>query len=305
MGINWNYPTTMWIGENRIGDLSLACKELNISNPLFVTDKDLINLDLTKTIILRLKKSFENLATFSNFTGNPIGENVEEGVKVYNTSGCDGVIALGGGSGLDVGKAIAFMCNQSRPLWDFEDIGDYWTKADSSKISKIIAVPTTAGTGSETGRASAIINKETGVKKIIFHPKMLPSIVILDPLLTLDLSPRLTAATGMDALAHNLEAFCAPGYHPMADGMAIEGMKLIKNSLIKTKKLLVCQEAPSNSSVGTTVVSKVVESDLFNVLEIAPKLVSGLHSPMPSAKHLESTVIPQKEDILNAIEDML
>ncbi len=260
MGINWNYPTTMWIGENRIEDLSLACKELNISNPLFVTDKDLINLDLTKNIILTLKKSFKNLASFSNFTGNPIGENVEEGVKVYNTSGCDGVIALGGGSGLDVGKAIAFMCNQSRTLWDFEDIGDYWTKADSSKISKIIAVPTTAGTGSETGRASAIINKETGVKKIIFHPKMLPSIVILDPLLTLDLSPRLTAATGMDALAHNLEAFCAPGYHPMADGMAMEGMKLIKNSLFKAfangKDVNARMDLLSAASMGSTAFQK-------------------------------------------------
>ena len=236
MGINWNYPTTMWIGENRIEDLFLACKELNISNPLFVTDKDLINLEIIKNIIISLKKNFKNLSTFSNFTGNPIGENVEEGVKVYNTLGCDGVIALGGGSGLDVGKAIAFMCNQSRPLWDFEDIGDQWKRADGSKISKIIAVPTTAGTGSETGRASLIINKDTGAKKIIFHPKMLPSIVILDPLLTIDLSPRLTAATGMDALAHNLEAFCARGYHPMADGIAIEGMKLIKNSLLKAFK---------------------------------------------------------------------
>ena len=236
MGINWNYPTTMWIGENRIEDLFLACKELNISNPLFVTDKNLINLETIKNIIISLKKNFKNLSTFSNFTGNPIGENVEEGVKVYNTLGCDGVIALGGGSGLDVGKAIAFMCNQSRPLWDFEDIGDHWKRADSSKISKIIAVPTTAGTGSETGRASLIINKDTGAKKIIFHPKMLPSIVILDPLLTIDLSPRLTAATGMDALAHNLEAFCARGYHPMADGIAIEGMKLIKNSLLKAFK---------------------------------------------------------------------
>ena len=236
MGINWSYPTTMWIGENRIEDLFLACKELNISNPLFVTDKDLINLEIIKKIIISLKKNFKNLSTFSNFTGNPIGENVEEGVKVYNTLGCDGVIALGGGSGLDVGKAIAFMCNQSRPLWDFEDIGDQWKRADSSKISKIIAVPTTAGTGSEAGRASLIINKDTGAKKIIFHPKMLPSIVILDPLLTIDLSPRLTAATGMDALAHNLEAFCARGYHPMADGIAIEGMKLIKNSLLKAFK---------------------------------------------------------------------
>jgi len=152
------------------------------------------------------------------------------------------------------------MCNQSRPLWDFEDIGDYWTRADSSKISKIIAVPTTAGTGSETGRASAIINKETSAKKIIFHPKMLPSIVILDPLLTLDLSPRLTAATGMDALAHNLEAFCAPGYHPMADGMAIEGMKLIKNSLIKAfkngKDVKARMDLLSAASMGSTAFQK-------------------------------------------------
>ncbi len=260
MNINWNYPTTMWIGENRIEDLALACKELNISNPLFVTDKDLINLDFIKNIILKLKKEFGNLSIFSNFTGNPIGQNVDDGVKAYNSFGCDGVIALGGGSGLDVGKAIAFMCNQSRPLWDFEDIGDYWTRADSSKISKIIAVPTTAGTGSETGRASLIINEETGTKKIIFHPKMLPSIVILDPILTLDLSPRLTAATGMDALAHNLEAFCAPGYHPMADGMAIEGIKLIKNSLIKAfkngKDINARMDLLSAASMGSTAFQK-------------------------------------------------
>jgi len=260
MGINWNYPTKMWIGENRIEDLSIACKELNISKPLFVTDKDLINLDVIKNIIQILKKSFNELSIFSNFTGNPIGQNVEEGVKVYNTFCCDGVIALGGGSGLDVGKAIAFMSGQSRPIWDFEDIGDYWTRADDTKISKIIAVPTTAGTGSETGRASAIINKETGAKKIIFHPKMLPSIVILDPLLTLDLSPRLTAATGMDALAHNLEAFCAPGYHPMADGIAIEGMKLIKNSLLKAfkngKDINARMDLLSAASMGSTAFQK-------------------------------------------------
>ena len=231
MKINWNYPTSMWVGENRVEDISKACKQLEISNPVFVTDKDLINLDMTNKILINLKKEFNHLAVFSNFSGNPFGENVEDGVKSYNQSKCDGVIAFGGGSAIDVGKAIAFMCGQKRPIWDFEDIGDYWTRADSSKISKIIAIPTTAGTGSETGRASAIINKESGIKKIIFHPKILPSIVILDPALTIDLSPRLTAATGMDALAHNLEAFCAPGFHPMADGIALEGIRLIKKSL--------------------------------------------------------------------------
>jgi len=233
MKTNWNYPTSVWVGENRIEDLSQACKNLKISNPLFVTDKDLINLNMTKNIILEVKKKLNTLAIFSNFSGNPIGENVEEGVSEFKKNKCDGVIAFGGGSGLDVGKAIAFMSGQSRPIWDFEDIGDYWKRADEKNIAPIIAVPTTAGTGSETGRASAIINKKTGVKKIIFHPKFLPSIVILDPVLTVDLSPRLTAATGMDALAHNLEAFCSPGFHPMADGIAIEGMKLIKKSLLQ------------------------------------------------------------------------
>ena len=236
MKSNWNYPTTIWVGENRCKDLNTACENLHIINPLFVTDKDLINLPMVKSIISNLKKKFHKLSLFSNFSGNPIGENVDEGVKVFNENKCDGIIAIGGGSGLDVGKAIAFMSGQSRPIWDFEDIGDYWTRADESKILPIIAVPTTAGTGSETGRASAIINKQTGIKKIIFHPKMLPSIVILDPVLTVDLSPRLTAATGMDALAHNLEAFCAPGFHPMADGIAIEGMKLIKESLLVAVK---------------------------------------------------------------------
>ena len=236
MKINWNYPTSVWVGENRIKDLPEACKNLSISKPLFVTDKDLINLNMTKKIILEVKKKFSTLAIFSNFSGNPIGENVEEGVLEFKKNNCDGVIAFGGGSGLDVGKAIAFMSGQSRPIWDFEDIGDYWKRADENNIAPIIAVPTTAGTGSETGRASAIINKANGVKKIIFHPKFLPSIVILDPILTIDLSPRLTAATGMDALAHNLEAFCAPGFHPMADGIAIEGMRLIKKSLLTAVK---------------------------------------------------------------------
>jgi len=260
MKINWNYPTSVWVGENRIKDLSQACKNLKISSPLFVTDKDLINLDMTKNIILELKKNFSTLVIFSNFSGNPIGENVEEGVLEFKKNKCDGVIAFGGGSGLDVGKAIAFMSGQERSIWDFEDIGDYWKRANDEKIAPIIAVPTTAGTGSETGRASAIINKETGVKKIIFHPKFLPSIVILDPYLTVDLSPRLTAATGMDALAHNLEAFCAPGFHPMADGIALEGMRLVKNSLLTAvkdgKNINARLEMLTAASMGSTAFQK-------------------------------------------------
>ncbi len=260
MKINWNYPNTIWSGENRIKDLRIACSELNIMKPLFVTDKDLINLKMVKEVVNELKKSLSELKIFSDFSGNPIGDNVEDGVKVFNKNKCDGIIAFGGGSGIDVGKAIAFMSGQSRPLWDFEDIGDYWKRANEKKIAPIIAVPTTAGTGSETGRASAIINKETGVKKIIFHPKILPSIVILDPVLTVDLSPRLTGATGMDALAHNLEAFCTPGFHPMADGIAIEGMKLIKKSLLTAfkngKDLEARRDLLAAASMGSTAFQK-------------------------------------------------
>ena len=229
---NWNYPTTMWVGENRIKDLGAACKNLKIKKPLLVTDKGLAEADIVKNALADLKKDGFSVQLYSNVVGNPTGGNVEEGVASYKKNECDGVIAFGGGSGLDVGKAIAFMSGQNLSIWDFEDVGDNWTKANSEKIAPIIAVPTTAGTGSETGRASVILNEETGVKKIIFHPKFLPSIVILDPHLTVGLPAKITAATGMDALAHNLEAFCAPGFHPMADGIALEGMRLINKWLL-------------------------------------------------------------------------
>jgi len=230
---NWNYPTTMWVGENRIKDLDNACKNLNIKKPLLVTDKGLSNSEIIKNSLNNLKDAGTKVELYSNVVGNPTGSNVDEGVKVYKKNNCDGVIAFGGGSGLDVGKAIAFMSGQNLSLWDFEDVGDNWKKANSDNIPPIIAVPTTAGTGSETGRASVILNEDTGVKKIIFHPKFLPSIVILDPTLTVNLPANITAATGMDALAHNLEAYCAPGYHPMADGIALEGIRLIKEWLLK------------------------------------------------------------------------
>jgi alcohol dehydrogenase class IV len=228
---NWNYPTTMWVGENRIKNITEACKTLNIKKPLLVTDKGLSNSEIVKNTILVLKDDNVQVELFSDVVGNPTGTNVNDGVKNYKDNQCDGVIAFGGGSGLDVGKAIAFMSGQNLPIWDFEDVGDNWIKANSEQIAPIIAVPTTAGTGSETGRASVILNEDTGVKKIIFHPKFLPSIVILDPTLTVGLPPKITAATGMDALAHNLEAYCAPGYHPMADGIALEGMSLVNKWL--------------------------------------------------------------------------
>ena len=225
---DWNFPIPIAYGPDRLAEIGSICQRLDISNPLIVTDSGSKDLGFVQTLRDRLKKYLVVSGVFFDISPNPRDDEIENGCEAYRVGGHDAIIAIGGGSGLDVGKAIAFMSGQTLPIWEFEDVGDNWTKANSDKIAPIIAVPTTAGTGSETGRASVILNEETGVKNIIFHPKFLPSIVILDPILTLDLSPRLTAGTGMDALAHNLEALCVPGFHPMADGIAIEGIKLIK-----------------------------------------------------------------------------
>ena len=257
---NWNYPTNMWVGENRINDLSIACKDLNIKKPLLVTDSGLVKADITFKVLDLLKKDNISVSIFSNVVGNPTGTNVNDGVEFFKKNNCDGVIAFGGGSGLDVGKAIAFMSGQKKSIWDFEDVGDNWKKANAESIAPIIAIPTTAGTGSETGRASVILNEDTGIKKIIFHPKFLPSIVILDPILTLNLPAKITAATGMDALAHNLEAYFSPTYHPMADGIALEGIKIIYNWLLEAFKNGKNVEARMNmltaASMGSTAFQK-------------------------------------------------
>ena len=250
----------MWVGKNRIEDIAEACKNLSISKPLLVTDKGLAETDIIKNTLSILKNNNLIAQLYSNVVGNPTGNNVVEGVESYKKNNCDGVIAFGGGSSLDVGKAVAFMSGQTLPIWDFEDIGDNWTKANSNTIAPIIAVPTTAGTGSETGRASVILNEDIRVKKIIFHPKFLPSIVILDPVLTVGLPSKLTAATGMDALAHNLEAYCAQGYHPMADGIALEGMRLINKWLLEAVNNGSNLEARMNmitaASMGSTAFQK-------------------------------------------------
>ena len=229
MSMNWNYPTTIWFGDQRINEIQKACESLNIQKPLIVTDPGILKTD----IIEKINSSLNTKANiFSDVQSNPTGNNVELGVTYFNSNAHDGVIAVGGGSGMDVGKGIAFMAGQNRPLWDFEDIGDYWTRANSEVIKPIIAVPTTAGTGSETGRAGVYTNEETKEKKIIFHPKMLPSVVILDPELTVPLPKSLTAFTGMDALAHCLESYCSNFFHPFSQGIALEGMFIVKNNLI-------------------------------------------------------------------------
>lgn len=229
---NWNYPTPIRFGIDRVKELSLFIDELKISNPLIVTDPQFREVDQFKGIIGSLNNSNKNYSIFSEIKGNPTGTNIRDGVDVFLKNKNDGVIAIGGGSSLDAGKAVAFMSKQKENIWYFEDIGDNWTKAIIDNLPKVIAIPTTAGTGSETGRASLIVDEETYTKKIIFHPTMLPDLVVLDPSLTISLPKHLTAATGMDALAHCLEAYCSNNFHPMAHGIALEGIKIIKENLV-------------------------------------------------------------------------
>jgi alcohol dehydrogenase class IV len=231
MNANWNYPTAIRAGAGRAKEVAQACRELNILSPLLVTDPGLSGLPMVQELVELCRKDGLSINIFSDIKPNPTGDNIEAGLAVYQDGKHDGVIAFGGGSGLDAGKAIAVMANQSCSLWELEDIGDNWLNADADKIPPIIGIPTTAGTGSEVGRASVIVNEVQHKKTIIFHPKMLPAIVILDPELTIGLPAGLTAATGMDALSHSLEAYCSPGYHPMAEGIALEGIRLVKENL--------------------------------------------------------------------------
>ncbi|AZS82400.1 iron-containing alcohol dehydrogenase [Achromobacter spanius] len=229
--VNWNYPTAIKAGPGRVKELPEWCRELGMTRPLLVTDPGLAPLPMVANAALACNQLGLACAVFHEIKGNPTGRNVEDGVAAYQQGGHDGVIAFGGGSALDAAKAIALMVGQDRPLWDFEDIGDNYLRVNVAGMAPVVAVPTTAGTGSEVGRASVITDEAAEVKRIIFHARMLPAIVILDAELTLGLPPRITAATGMDALSHNLEAYCSPFFHPMAAGIAIEGMRMIKEYL--------------------------------------------------------------------------
>ena len=224
---NWNYPTAMRVGAGRISELPGLCREMGMATPMLVTDPGLAALPIVQSVVENCLVAGVPLAVFSRIKGNPTGENVQDGVGVFRAHGCDGVIALGGGSALDAGKAIALMVGQTHPIWTFEDVGDNYLKVNAAGMVPVIAVPTTAGTGSEVGRSSVITDEQARLKKIIFHPRMLPGIVVLDPELTLGLPAPITAATGMDALSHNLEAYCAANFHPMAEGIALEAMRLI------------------------------------------------------------------------------
>ncbi|WP_171231172.1 iron-containing alcohol dehydrogenase [Ruegeria sp. HKCCA4812] len=228
---NWSYPTAIKFGAGRIRELPEACAAAGMKKPLLVTDKGLADLPITSATLDIMEAAGLGRGLFSDVNPNPNEKNLAAGVAAYNAGGHDGVIAFGGGSGLDLGKMVAFMAGQTRPVWDFEDIGDWWTRADADVIAPIIAVPTTAGTGSEVGRASVITNSETHAKKIIFHPKVLPTVVICDPELTVGMPKFITAGTGLDAFAHCVEAFSSPHYHPMSQGIALEGMRLVKEYL--------------------------------------------------------------------------
>lgn len=229
----WNFPTTVLFGPGRIKELPAVLKAAGIKRPLFVTDPGLAKLPVVASTLAVLDEAGVAYGVFSDVKPNPVESNLYAGVEVFKSGQHDGVIAFGGGSALDLGKLIAFQAGQTRPVWDFEDIGDWWTRADSDAIAPIIAVPTTAGTGSEVGRAGVLTNETTHTKKVIFHPKMLPVTVIADPELSTGMPPFITAGTGMDALAHCLEAYCAPGFHPMADGIAVEGIRLVFENLPK------------------------------------------------------------------------
>lgn len=231
LSVNWNYPTAIKAGPGRIRELPQHCAQMGMKRPLLVTDPGLAALPMVAGVVAGCRDAGLECAVFSHIKGNPTGTNVRDGIAAYKAGRHDGVIAFGGGSGLDAAKAIALVAGQTRPLWDFEDVGDNYLRADVNAMAPILAVPTTAGTGSEVGRASVITDEAEHVKRIIFHPRMLPGLVILDAELTTGLPARLTAATGMDALSHNLEALCSPVHHPMAAGIAAEGIRLVQQHL--------------------------------------------------------------------------
>ncbi len=260
LNTNWNYPTNIRVGAGRVGELPGLCADMGMRSPLLITDPGIAGLPMVRQVMDALDAAGLNCGLFCNIKGNPTGDNVEAGVSHYRSNGHDGVIAFGGGSALDAAKAVALMVGQERPIWDFEDVGDNWTRVSVEGMAPVVAIPTTAGTGSEVGRASVITDPENHVKKIIFHPGMLPAQVILDPELSVSLPASVTAATGMDALSHNLEALCTPCYHPMAEGVAVEGIRLVHQYLPRAvadgsdiearTQMLVC------SSMGATAFQK-------------------------------------------------
>lgn len=282
---NWNYPTAIRFGAGRIAELADAVKAAGITRPLLVTDPVLARLPMVAAAKAALDATGLPCAVFSEVSPNPVSANVEAGLKVLRAGGHDGVVAFGGGSALDAGKVIAFMAGQTRPMWDFEDIGDWWTRADPKGIAPIVAVPTTAGTGSEVGRAGVITDETTHTKKVIFHPLMMPKVTICDPELTVGMPRMITVGTGMDAFAHCLEAYCGPFYHPLADGIALEGMRLVKEFLPRAAKdgtdLEARAQMMSAAAMGATAFQKALGA--IHALSHPLGALYGTHHGMTNA----------------------
>jgi alcohol dehydrogenase class IV len=301
---NWSYPTAIKFGAGRIAELPEACAQTGMKRPLLVTDRGLRDLPITKATLDIMEAAGLGRAIFADVDPNPNETNLAAGLEVYKAGGHDGVIAFGGGSGLDLGKMVAFMSGQTRPVWDYEDIGDWWTRADPAGIAPIIAVPTTAGTGSEVGRASVITNSETHVKKIIFHPKVLPSVVIADPELTVGMPKAITAGTGLDAFAHCVEAYSSPHYHPMSQGIALEGMRLVIDYLPRAYAIGTDLEARaqmmSAAAMGATAFQKGLGA--IHALSHPIGAVYGTHHGttnavcMPAVLRLNAPAIEQRFD---------
>ncbi|HEX5183312.1 MAG TPA: iron-containing alcohol dehydrogenase [Allosphingosinicella sp.] len=277
---DWNYPTAIRFGAGRAAELHDACRALGMERPLLVTDPALAEMDMVRDAL-----AATGAGLFCAIHANPVGGDVEAGLETWRKGGHDGAIAMGGGSALDVGKVVAFMSGQSRPIWDFEDRENWWTRADPAGIAPIVALPTTAGTGSEVGRAGVILDEEEGLKKIIFHPRMLPGIVILDPVLTIGLPPGITAATGMDALSHCIEAYCAPGFHPMADGIAAEGARLIHLWLVRAAEEGRDLEARGNMLVAAAMGATAFQKGLGGMHALSHPIgaVAGTHHGLTNA----------------------
>lgn len=300
---NWGFPNQILVGPGRLSELAQVCSDLGIINPLVVTDPGLRELPPVQETMQTLDEARVKSALFSDVDGNPVDSNVDAGVTAYQQGSHDGVIAIGGGSALDVGKAIALMLGQNRPIWDFEDIGDYWKRANPDVIAPVIAIPTTAGTGSEVGRASVITNTQTHRKVIIFHPLMLPKTVILDPELTVGLPAGLTAATGMDAFVHCFEAWCAPGFHPMADGIALEGMRLVAEALPKATRHGADLEARTKMLAAASMGAVAFQKGLGGVHAIAHPVGArfGTHHGLTNAVILPYMMVHNRPEIEDRI----
>jgi len=303
---SWNFPTSIKIGPGSLNQISGICKDLKILKPLIVTDKNLQNNGIMQDLKNKLVNSSIPLNIFSKVDPNPTEKNLNDGLKILKNGGFDGIIAFGGGSALDLGKLLGFMVAQKLPVWEFEDLGDNWKKANTNNILPTIAIPTTAGTGSEVGRAGVLTDHLNKVKKVIFHPKMLPKNVICDPNLTLNLPKNLTAGTGMDAFAHCLEAYCSPGYHPMADGIALVGMKLVKENLIEAyingQNIEARQNMLSAALMGATAFQKGLGA--IHALSHPIGAVYNTHHGTTNAVVMKKVIDFNKSHIIDKIEKL-